>query len=68
MGHPRFPKGATGAELATVQRLHRVADLHREPEVRSALSDALDLIVELIEDRARRRSMADRWDGPHDGG
>lgn len=68
MGHPRFVRGATRPEQETVNRLYHVADRHREPEVRSALSDALDLIAELIEERGRRRTLDQQWDGTHDGG
>jgi hypothetical protein len=66
MNHPPFPKGATGPEIAKIQRLHQVADVHREPEVRSALSGAVELIIELIEDRGRRRDLAELHDRPHD--
>lgn len=68
MSHPPFPRGATSAEIGVIDRLHRVADRHREPEVRSALSGALDLIVELIEARGKRRDFDEQWDRPHDGG
>jgi hypothetical protein len=54
MSHPPFPRGATAREIRAVQHLHQVADRHKEPEVRRALSGAVELIVELIEDRARR--------------
>jgi hypothetical protein len=68
MGHPRFPSGAKGREILAIQRLHQVADRHREPEVRSALSEAVELIVALIEERGKRRILAEQWDQPHDGG
>jgi hypothetical protein len=68
MGHPPFPRGATGPEIGIIQRLHQVADLHRDPEVRAALSGAIELIVDLIEERGKRRSLDDQWDRPHDGG
>jgi hypothetical protein len=64
MGHAPFPGGATGTEIATIQRLHRTAERHQEPEVREALTGALGLIVELIEDRGRRRDLGDQWDQP----
>jgi hypothetical protein len=67
MNHPPFPKGATAREIRAVQHLHQVADRHQEPEVRRALSGALDLIVELIEDRGKRRDIDEQWDMPHDG-
>ncbi len=51
---PPFLRGATAREIQAAQNLHRVADQHREPEVRQALSVALELIVELIEESARR--------------
>jgi hypothetical protein len=68
MGHPPFVKGATRLEQETVNRLYHVASIHREPEVRSALSAAVELIVELIEERGKRREVDDVWDRPHDGG
>ncbi len=68
MGHPPFIRGATRLEQDAVSRIYHVADRHREPDIRAALSEAVDLIVELIEDRGRRRALDDRWDGPHDGG
>lgn len=66
MSHPPFPSGATSPEIATIQRLHWTADRHREPEVRKSLGEALDLVVELIEDRGKRRDFQERWDRPHD--
>jgi hypothetical protein len=68
MGHPPFVKGATRLEQETVNRLYHVADTHREPEVRSALSAAVELIVELIEEHGKRRGLDDMWERPHDGG
>ena len=67
MNHPPFPSGANCPEIHAIQHLHHVADRHREPEVRSALSGRWSLIVELIEDRGKRRDMAEQWDRPHDG-
>lgn len=67
MNHPPSPKNAPAREIQAVQHLHQVADRHREPEVRRALSGALDLIVELIEDRGKRRDIDEPWDRPHDG-
>jgi hypothetical protein len=57
MSHPPFPRGATAREIQAVQHLHQVADRHNEPEVRRALSGAVELIVELIEQRGRRREF-----------
>jgi hypothetical protein len=42
MSHPPSPKGATGPEIAAIQRLHQVADVQREPEIRSAPSGAVE--------------------------
>jgi hypothetical protein len=66
MSHPEFPRGATAREIQAVQHLHQVADRHKEPEVRRALSGAVELIVELIEERAKRRALDGQWDRPHD--
>ena len=68
MSHPPFPRGATGPEIDVIQRLHRVADRSRDPQDRSALSDAVDLLVELIEARMSRRGFDAGYDVPHDGG
>ncbi len=68
MSHPPFPRGATAREIQAVEHLHHVADRHKEPEVRRVLSGALELIVVLIEDRARRHALAEQWDRPHDEG
>jgi hypothetical protein len=57
MGHPPFPRGATAREIQAVQHLHQVADRHNETEVKRALSGAVELIVELIEERAKRRIL-----------
>jgi hypothetical protein len=57
MSHPPFPRGATAREIQAVQQLHHVADRHDQPEVRRALCGAVELIVELIEERARRRQF-----------
>ena len=68
MSHPPFPRGATGPEIAVIRDLHRVADRHREPGVRRALSGADDLIVNLIEARMSRRGFDAEYDAPRDGG
>jgi hypothetical protein len=68
MSHTPFPRGATAREIQAVQQLHHVADRHKEPEVRRALSGAVELIVELIEERGRRRHLDGQWDQPQDGG
>jgi hypothetical protein len=68
MSHSPFPRGATAREIQAVEHLHQVADRHKEPEVRRALSGAVELIVELIEDRFSRRGLDDQWDCPHDEG
>jgi hypothetical protein len=60
MSHPEFPRGATAREIQAVQHLHQVADRHKEPEVRRALSGAVELIVELIEERSRRREFEEQ--------
>jgi hypothetical protein len=56
------PQGATAREIQAVQHLHHVADRHKEPEVRQALSGAVEPIVELIEERGRRREFEDQVD------
>jgi hypothetical protein len=68
MNHPPFPRGSTGREIQAVEHLHQVADRHKEPEARQARFGALELIIELIEDRARRHAFADHWDRPRDEG
>jgi hypothetical protein len=62
MSHLPFPRGTTAREIQAVEHLHHVADRHREPEVRRALSGAVDLIVELIEERGRRREFETQVD------
>jgi hypothetical protein len=59
MNHPPFLKGGTVREIQAVQNLHQIADSHSEPEVRQALSGALELIVELIEERGKRRDLVE---------
>jgi hypothetical protein len=68
MGHPPFPKGATSEEVQLVQRIHQVGSQQRDQVVRQTLSDAMEMLVELIEARARRHDLDDHWDGPHDEG
>jgi hypothetical protein len=68
MGHPPFPKGATSEEVRLVQKIHQVGDQQQDRVVCQTLSDALEMLVELIEDRARRRALDDHWDRPHDEG
>jgi len=46
--------------------LHRAADRHHEADVRSALSDAVGLIVGLIEDRVSRLGFDAHYDAPRD--
>jgi hypothetical protein len=65
MGHPPFPKGATSEEVRLVQKIHQVGSQQRDQVVRQTLSDALEMLVELIEDRARRREFEEQVD---DGG
>jgi hypothetical protein len=68
MGHPPFPKGATSEEVRLVQRIHQVGGQQQDQVVRRTLSDAMEMLVELIEDRARRNALDEPWDGPHDEG
>ncbi len=68
MNHSPSPRGATGREIQAVEHVHHVADRHKEPEVRRVLSGAIELIVELIEERARRHALDEQWDRPHDEG
>jgi Circularly permutated YpsA SLOG family len=68
MGHPPFPKGATSEEVRLVQQIHQVGSQQQDRVVRQTLSDAMEMLVELIEDRARRHSHDDQWDRPHDEG
>lgn len=68
IAHPPNPKGATSRELADVQRLHRATGTGDVAELRRGLSDAVELIVELIEDRMSRRQFDASYDVPSDGG
>ncbi len=68
MGHPPFPKGATSEEVQLVQQIHQVGSQQQDRVVRQTLSDALAMLVELIEDRARRHALEEQWDRPHDEG
>jgi hypothetical protein len=65
MSHPPFPRGATSEEVRLVQRIQQVGSQQRDQVVRQTLSDAMDMLVELIEDRARRHALDDQWDRPH---
>jgi hypothetical protein len=68
MGHPPFPKGATSEEVWLVQKIHQVGSQQSDQVVRRTLSDAMEMLVELIEDRARRHALDDQWDRLHDEG
>jgi hypothetical protein len=68
MGHPPFPKGATSEEVRLVQKIHQVGSQQQDRVVRQTLSDAMEMLVELIEERARRHALDDQWDRPHDEG
>jgi hypothetical protein len=68
MSHPPFPKGATSEEVRLVQKIHQVGSQQQDQVVRQTLSDAMEMLVELIEDRARRHALDDQWDGHHDEG
>ena len=68
MDHPPFPKGATSEEVRLVQKIHQVGSQQRDQVVRQTLSDAMEMLVELIEERARRHALDDQWDRPHDEG
>jgi hypothetical protein len=46
MSHPQFPRDATDREIQAVQQLHHVADHRRVPDIREALSGAVELIEE----------------------
>jgi hypothetical protein len=63
MGHPPFPKGATSEEVRLVQEIHQVGSQQQDRVVRQTLSDALEMLVELIEERGRRREFEDQVDG-----
>jgi hypothetical protein len=62
MGHPPFPKGATSEEVRLVRKIHQVGSQQQDRVVRQTLSDALEMLVELIEERGRRREFEDRVD------
>jgi hypothetical protein len=68
MDHPPFPKGATSEEVRLVQKIHQVGSQQQDRVVRRTLSDALEMLVKLIEDRARRHALDEQWDRPHDEG
>jgi hypothetical protein len=68
MDHPPFPKGATSEEVRLVQKIHQVGSQQQDRVVRRTLSDALEMLVELIEDRARRHGLDEQWDRPPDEG
>jgi hypothetical protein len=68
MGHPPFPKGATSEEVQLVQRIHQVGSQQQDQVVRRTLSDAMEMLVELIEARALRHALDEQWDRPHDEG
>jgi hypothetical protein len=68
MGHPPFPKGATSEEVRLVQRIHQVGGQQQDQVVRRTLSDAMEMLVELIEELGKRRDIVEQWDMPHDGG
>ena len=53
-------------EQGIVNRLHHVADGHKDPAVRSAVGEGLELILELIEDRGKRRDFDEQFDRLHD--
>jgi hypothetical protein len=66
MGHLPFLKGATSEEVRLVQQIHQVGSQQQDRVVRQTLSDALEMLVELIENRARRHAVDDQWDRLHD--
>jgi hypothetical protein len=68
MDHPPFPKEATSEEVRLVQKIHQVGGQQQDRVVRQTLSDAMVMLVELIEERARRHALDDQWDRPHDEG
>ncbi len=55
-------KGATSREMAVVSRLTTAEGRADSPSVRSALSEGLELIRELISERGRRREFDDQVD------
>jgi hypothetical protein len=65
-GHPPSPMGATGRETQLIHRLHQAATRAEEPGLRSLLSDAMGMIVELVKQRGMRRDLDEHWDRPHD--
>lgn len=68
MDHPPFPRGATSEEVRLVQRIHQVGSQQQHQVVRRTLSDAMEMLAELIEARARRHALDEQWDQPHDEG
>jgi hypothetical protein len=57
MDHPPFPKEATSEEVRLVQKIHQVGGQQRDQVVRQTLFDAMEMLVELIEERGRRREF-----------
>lgn len=61
-GQQPSPKRATAAELGIVHRLHRVGETSPHLSDQNDVYAALDLLVELIEDRDRWRNRNEHWD------
>ena len=64
--HPPFVKDATPREQDIVSRAFHLAETLPERRMVGPLRDAVELLVELIEGRGKRRDFDEHWDRPHD--
>jgi hypothetical protein len=59
---PPRPKGSTTRELTVIAEAHRVACQASFTRMVRPIRDAVELIVELLEERAKARSLGQTWD------
>jgi hypothetical protein len=64
---PPQPKGSTPRELAVIAELYRIALQTEDKRVSSPMRNGVQLIVDLIEERARIRTFGEQWDEAADG-
>jgi hypothetical protein len=64
---PPRPKGSSTHKLAVIAEAYRIACQADDKRMVRPIRDAVELIVDLLEERARIRTFGEPWDEAIDG-
>jgi hypothetical protein len=64
--HPPFVKGATSKEQSIINEAFHLAEVMPDRRHVGPIRDAVDLIVDLIENRGKRQRFDEHCDRPHE--